>query len=248
MRLRSFIIVNILIGLFFVFSPTPAIAACLPIFNGGASCSTSSNIHLLKEVKHPQTGQYTSSLSSQGPFFTPSQTVNFRLTVENTSKNAIKAITITDTFPQYVRYQTGNGKFDSTKNTLTITIDELKANEKRNFEITGKIASKNDLAKLAGNMNCFINQVALTTRGNNVQTNTQYCVDKTLPEIITQPSPTPTTGFPITKISPTPQSMGRIIHPTQPAKQTPATGAGALSLLLFIPTALVGWYLRQKIV
>lgn len=225
----------ILIGLLISPSYLYASSTCLPIFNGGKTCSTSKNISLLKEVKDPLTGKYVSSLSAQGPYYAAGQIISFRLTVENTSKSTIKNITITDIFPQYVAYVSGNGKFDMSKHSLVTTIDEIKASERRSYEVTGKIASNTELSRLAGQMNCFVNQVILSSRGNSVQTNTQYCVDKSQPQIIEPVQPTPTQQSTKKPITYAPQTI----------RKTPATGAGTLSLIGCIFLSVTGIYLRR---
>lgn len=240
-----------IIGLFIFPSIIYAADTCLPVFNGGKGCTTSKNLSVTKQVKNPQTNQYVSSLSSQGPFFSPSQTIQFRVTIQNTSKSTIKDIRVVDTFPSYVIYQSGTGKFDSSKHTLTTTIDELQINGMHSYEITAKIASLSDLQKLSGNMNCFINQISATSRGNSVQTNTQYCIDKAqkTPAVSPTQNPQPTEFINALPITPTPiinQNTGKIVYAPATPQQTPKTGAETLSLLVLIPSALAGWYIKRK--
>lgn len=106
----------------------------------GGQC-VSTNLILKKTVKNPVTGEYTDILGSNAPHYLPSQTVPFRIHIQNTGNTDLNNIQVMDKFPDFLDFKDGPGKFDTTKGILNFTVDSLKQGEFRDIDITGVVRS-----------------------------------------------------------------------------------------------------------
>ena len=196
---------------------------CEPIYGGGEVCVSKGQILINKTVKNPATGAFVDNLSlSSDPKYSANGIVEFQLTLTNTGKDTLKEVTVVDTFPSYIDYQTGSGTYDSNNKTLTFKITELQAGESRIYIITGKVV---DIAKLPVDqaVTCVINQVKATSSENESSDLSQFCIEKVI---------TTTKG-------------GLVVMTAPTMTQTPSTGPG-LALLGLIPAGLGGLILRRK--
>jgi uncharacterized repeat protein (TIGR01451 family) len=230
--MRLFTSVTIAASLLITTFITPAEAAvnknCQPVFNGGASCAQSDVLAIDKTVMNPLTNLYVDNLKTSDATFAPAQTVSFRITVTNSSNNALSNISVKDIYPQYVDYKTGNGSYDAKSRTFTFTIDSLSAHESRVYFLSGIVAAAD---KLPANQNslCVVNQAIGMVNNKKSQDNAQFCLNK----------PTQTTA-------PTTTKGGTPVYKPSPTKKTPSTGPEALSLLSLLPIGAAGAYLRRK--
>ena len=204
--------------------PTKAFAECQPIYGGGQTC-TSYSFSVQKLVETPGKGGqgYVNNLSINDPKYSPSQQVNFEIIVTNTDSQTIPAITVVDTFPQFVGFVSGPGSFNSDNKTLTFTINDLGAGQSKTYVVSGKIADANSLPTDQGIM-CLTNQAAATdSNGLMNSASSQFCVQKSI------------LGTSEPQVFSTPVVV-----------KTPATGPEMLPLFALLPGGLAGFILRKK--
>lgn len=213
------IVVISLINPFKAFADT----SCQPIYGGGQTCVTTSDIGINKTVLNPQTNQFVDNLGINDARYSPGLTTNFQISVTNTSNHNISKINVKDIFPQYIAFSSGPGNFDSNTKTLTFEVNNLAINETRTFTVLGKIADASQIPVDQGSAICVVNQATATNLDNSsqvTQDNAQLCIEKG----------TSTTtikgGFPV-------------------LTTTPKTGPESLALLALIPTGISGLMLRK---
>ncbi len=210
------------------FLPNKAFADCTQIYGGGQAC-TFSSFSLHKFVQLPGQSNFVNKLYSDNPFAL-SQTVNFQIVVTNTGTQDLSSVTIVDTFPQFVSFVSGPGSFNSDTKILTFVANNLNIGQSQTFNLSGKIASSG----IPQGTPCVMNQA--TGTDNNGDTNAAsswFCIQN-----VVNPTPTPTA-------TPTPAPAPAVLPVTQ-VKTTPPTGPEMLPLLVLIPGALGGVFLRKK--
>lgn len=199
----------------------PAQAQCTPVYGGGVTCSAIA-VSINKTVANPQTAVFVDNLGVNDPKFAVEQIVNFRLAVTNTTNQSIGRVMVKDIFPQFVSFVSGPGSFDANSKTLSFEVANLNANETRTFDVQGKTAAENQLPASAGIV-CVTNQATATLDdGRLTQDNSQLCVEKKVigAQVVV------TKGGVVTQI--------------------PSTGPELYSLLILVPSALLGAVLRKK--
>jgi uncharacterized repeat protein (TIGR01451 family) len=149
--------------------------------NGGDQ--PKNDITINKEVKNPITNIYVENLGSADPTFSPGSSVVFRLTVKNTSNATVDKLTVSDTLPIYMSYETATGSamtpsYVANDRVLTMSLDKVTAGESRTIEVTGKVAAKSAFA--AGrSLFCVVNNAKVfeTTNTNRGDDDTaQFCI------------------------------------------------------------------------
>lgn len=196
---------------------------CQPIYGGGQTCVTTGTISINKTVMNPKTNQLVDNLNINDPRHQPGFVTTFQITVTNTGNTSISRIKVSDIFPQYITFSSGTGNFDSNTKTLTFEVNNLLANETRNFTIQGKVVDSSLIPINQGSVVCVVNQATATNLDNAsqvIQDNAQFCIEKTATS----------SGFPV--------------FPTT-ITVTPSTGAESLVLFSLIPTGIAGWFLRK---
>ncbi|OGC47292.1 MAG: hypothetical protein A3C22_02095 [Candidatus Levybacteria bacterium RIFCSPHIGHO2_02_FULL_37_10] len=197
-----------------------AAVSCQPIYGGGETCASSSDISIDKKVLNPQTNKLADNLGTNDPKYKPDFIANFQIKITNTGDSALSRVDIKDIFPQYVAFSAGPGGFDSNTKTLSFSISNLNPNETKTFNILGRIAAKDQLPQ---GIICVVNQAIATGDRDQVsRDNAQFCIENV--------SETAPSGFPV--------------FPAKNIKQTPATGPESLALLL-VPAGILGWFLRK---
>lgn len=206
--------------------PSNAYAECQAIYGGGQTCPPSYSFSVQKFVQTPGKGSnadYVNNLSINDPKYSPTQTVSFKITVQNTGSQTIPTITVTDKFPQFINFVSGSGSFDSNSKVLTYTIGNLAAGQTSTQIVTGKIAEANLMPSDQGVV-CLINQATGTDSSGVTNTSSsQFCIQKSVlgttePQVFAAP---------------------KIV-------KTPATGTEMLPLMALIPGGLAGFILRKK--
>jgi uncharacterized repeat protein (TIGR01451 family) len=198
--------------------------SCQPIYGGGQTCTTTTNISINKTVMNPQTGSMVDNLGINDPKYQPGFITTFQISVTNTGNSNISRISVQDIFPQYITFSSGPGSFDNNARTLTFEVDNLASNETRTFTILGRVVDASQISINQGSVICIVNQAIATNIDNNSQSsqdNAQFCIEKST-----------STGFPT--------------FPVTTIKTTPSTGAESLTLLGLIPTGIAGLFLRRK--
>ncbi len=213
--------VSLLFALSSLLFAAPVSAQCTPIYGGGVTCPAIT-VSINKTVANPQTGVFVDNLGANDPKFAIEQAVTFKLAVTNTTNQSIGRVIVKDIFPQFVSFVSGPGSFDPASRTLSFEVANLSAGETRTFEVKGKTAAENQLPSNAGIV-CVTNQATATLDdGRLTQDNSQLCMGKNV--IATQ--------VVVTK--------GGVVT------QIPSTGPELFSLLLLVPSALLGVVLRKK--
>jgi uncharacterized repeat protein (TIGR01451 family) len=208
---------------------------CLPIYGGGETCIQDKDFTIDKRVQNPGNQQFVDNLGVNDPTYAPGDTVTFALTVKNVSKNAISNIKVTDTYPKFLDFVSGQGKFDQTKRTLTFSIAKLNKDESKTFIVKGKIVSGDKLPTGDG-IGCIANLAQAQVGKKLSADNAQFCIEKG------QTGQTPAKPVPTQ-----PTTKGGIpVMPTPKSQSTPATGPEAVSLLSLLPTGIAGFLLRKS--
>lgn len=211
---------------FFVFRLPKVFAdtSCQPIYGGGQTCNTSSNIAIDKKILNPKTNLMVDNLGVNDPKYEPGFITTFQIKITNTGSKIFNS-QIKDIFPQYVSFSAGPGVFDKNTKTLAFPVENLAPNESRVFTIFGRIADENSIPLANGSV-CVVNQALAKTNTNDVaQDNSQFCLGK-------KTSVTAKSGFPV--------------FPASPISKTPSTGPEALTLFSLIPIGIAGFFLRRK--
>lgn len=205
--------------------PSKALAQCTQLYGGSESCTTSSKFSIEKLVQTPGKGggTYVNNLSINDAKYSPTEIVSFKIVVKNTGSAVIQTLTISDTFPQFLSFNTGPGSFDSNTKKFTLTVKDLQPGQSQTYDVTGKLAESKLMPSDQGVI-CLINQASGTD--NNGSTNTsssQFCIQK---DVLGASFPVYTT-------------KGGLVA-------TPATGPEMLPLISLIPGGLAGLILRKK--
>lgn len=158
--------------------------------------------------------------------YSPTQKIAFKLVVTNTSNQDIKNVVVTDTVPlDTVANISGDGTFDSQKKTVTIKVGDMKANESKEYYITGTIVTADRLPSEQPVI-CSVNQSNVSVEGNVMDDdNATFCIEKE-------------TGT-VTK-------GGKPVHTAPTVEKTPPTGPAAFALIPLAASAIAGFALRRK--
>lgn len=221
-----------LISTFYFLSSRKASAdtSCQPIYGGGQTCVSSSNISTNKTVLNPETNKMVDSLSINDPKYQPGFITTFQITIKNTGNADISKINVNDIFPQYINFSAGPGNFDNDTKTLSFEVDNLKPNESKTFTIMGRVANDAQIPLNQGVV-CVVNRAIAKNMDNPseiAQDNSRLCIEKKVSE---ETSTARNKGFPI--------------FPLSKVTITPPTGPNSLVLFLLIPIAGAGYWLRK---
>lgn len=211
--------------LLLVFSPIAnAETPCQPIYGGGQGCVTANNIVLDKKVLNPETSEMADNLTIDDPKYQTESIAAFQISVTNSGSKTIANVDVTDMFPQYVDFYSGEGNFDEDNRTLSFKIQGLKANETKVFTIKGKIVNADQISTNQESVVCVANEANATSDNNNFsQDNSQFCIEKNV--VIKG-------GFPVMSVA--------------PLAQTPSTGPEDFQLIGLTAAGVLGYLLRKK--
>jgi len=208
---------------------------CQPIYGGGESCVQKGKVAINKTVRNPQTLQYVENLGVQDPKYSPNQTVQFQITVKNTSNTPIGNIEIKDRLPQYLDCASEvSSQCNNATKIITFTIDNLNANEIKIYTFKGKVASINNLSEDKEAI-CLVNQALATQNKQTSQDNSLFCIQK-------NEAPSATTQ----QTNPGSTKGGLPVYPPSRTKSTPGTGPETVALFGLLASGLFGFMLRQK--
>jgi uncharacterized repeat protein (TIGR01451 family) len=212
---------------------------CKPIYGGGQTCVQAKDFTVDKRIQNPKTQQFVDNLSKSDPNYNAESTVTFAITVKNISKNALSDIAVTDTFPKYLTFVSGQGTHNKEKNTLTFPIAKLNAGEEKTYVVKAKVAASNKLPNTDG-VSCMANVAQAQVKDAVGADNSQFCVQKA---VSANPKPQPKADQPLAGN----QTKGGLpVEPEPKSSVTPATGPEALSLLALLPSGITGFLLRKK--
>ncbi len=200
---------------------------CQPIYGGGESCIQTGKVAINKTVRNPQTLQYVENLNAQDPKYSPGQTMQFQITVKNTSNTPIRNIEIKDRLPQYLDCASeAANQCNNTTKIIAFTIDNLNANEIRIYTLKGKVASISNLPEDKKTI-CLVNQTLATQNKQTSQDNSLFCIQKN-------------------KTNQNTTKGGLPVYPPSKTKATPGTGPETIALFSLLASGLFGFILRQK--
>lgn len=223
--LRYFYLASISLFVFFLLVGNVfADVTCQPIYGGGQTCVTTGNILVNKTVNIPGTNQFVDNLGINDSKFSPDQEIRFNITVTNTGQTTILQTKVVDTLPSTVIFVSGPGSFDVNTRNVTFTLDNLAANETRNFTFQGRIVDASQLAKdVVCDPDKTTNAVAATTNtGQSSADLARFCIQKGI---------TTKGGLPV--------------FPSPKVVTTPPTGPELIPLIGLLPAGIGGWFLRK---
>ncbi len=171
---------------------------CQPIYGGamygaGQQCYTT-NLVVNKMVKNPSNGSFVDNLTLSDSKYQSGNTVEFKISVQNTGSTSLGIVTVVDTLPDFIDLDTVTGPItvDKASRKMTYTVNSLAAGETKEQIITGKIVDESKLPSDKGTV-CVTNYVSATA--DNVGTasdSAAYCIgNNVLGKSITS---TPSTG------------------------------------------------------
>ncbi len=191
----------------------------------GSSCSVST-ISINKLVQNPKSKQYVENLALTDPNYAPNQIVPFQINITNTGNTSLTNVKVVDSFPQYTTFAGGQGSYNQSQNTDTITVGSLNPNQSESIMVDGKVGDTNTLPQNQSQF-CLVNEASVTADNIPSSTaNSQFCVTQQISGVTTKG------GL-------------EVASPTTISK-TPGTGPEALPLLALLPTGLLGALLRRK--
>jgi len=194
---------------------------CQPIYGGGETCATT-ELSVDKQIRNPDTNLFADGLNKDIKTFVTGEVVEFQISVTNNSGVDLARVEVRDIFPDFVRFESGEGSFDQNTNTLTYVINDLRVNETDLRSVFGRI---NELTNITNGSVCGVNQAHATADNTQPgQDNVTFCIDK---NVVT------TKG-------------GLKVQAPPPLTQTPATGPEMLALFGLIPAGIGGYLLRRK--
>lgn len=192
---------------------------CQVIYGGGQVCPTTLQFSIDKKVLAPtKGGTFVDNLGFNDAKFQPGDQVSFKIILRNTGDKAIDQLTVVDTLPSNVTFNSGPGTVSN--NTVTYIIKNLAVGASNEQTIVVNIGNIDTLPKDQGVM-CLTNNV----KGND--NNSAVANDSS--------------SFCIEKAAMTPK-----VFTTVPPKSIPNTGPEMLPLLGLIPAGIAGFTLRRK--
>lgn len=223
------------------FAQTPTQTICPPVYGGGTICQDT-NILVDKKVKDPVSGNFVNNIDMSQTPFAPGDHVFFRIGVTNISNSTLKNITVMDNLPQFLTVVQTPGTYDGAQRRISITLDSLKANETKSYDIE-LVISPLDALNGTGTTFCLSNQAVAKIDTHVSNDTAQICVQKTLLTtkggLVITPTPTiPTTtkgGLPV-------YQQNQVATPSK----SPSTGAEAFVTPLLGVLAGYGVFLRRK--
>jgi uncharacterized repeat protein (TIGR01451 family) len=210
---------------------------CKPIYGGGENCIQAKDFTIDKRIQNPKNQQFVDNLGKSDPNYNAGSTITFAITVKNISKNALSDMTVTDTFPKYLDFVSGQGKYDKEKHILTFPIAKLNANEEKTYIVKAKVTEASKLPK-GDDLSCMANLARAQVKSTVSADNSQFCIQKAV-----SANPTPSKAIE----QPQTTKGGLPVMPEPTSKATPATGPEALALFALVPSGITGFLLRKKI-
>jgi uncharacterized repeat protein (TIGR01451 family) len=220
-------------------APTPT---CVPVFGGGSPCNGDAAVVVNKQVRDPKSGRYVDNLSGT---YDPGQAVTFHIFFTNTSNKDLTGILIQDTFPRYLSYTDGDGKFDFTKQIFTANLTSLKKGQSKALSVTGTIVSADKIPSSPSPL-CVTNVATVTQEGKTSSDSVPFCIRQSASA---QPEPTKTAQTTTRNVQPGSTTKGGLpIYSQSNAKtnKTPDTGPEELGYVAILLSSMGGFYLRKK--
>jgi uncharacterized repeat protein (TIGR01451 family) len=171
----------------FAASASPVFAdTCTTQYGGNQTCQPS-DLLINKQVQNPVTGAIVDNLGADRPF-SPGATINFQLTIQNTSGQTFDPVTVNDVFPPYLTFISGPGTYNASNRTLTFLEHNLIAGETRTEKIAAKVV---DASQIPSSMSPFCENNYAEARDDVVgrfdSDTAQICIQTTVSGTTTLP-------------------------------------------------------------
>ncbi len=147
-----------------------------------------------KFVAKPNSDNYVENLASSDLKHKPNQNVKFKVVITNTSDVKLKNVQVKDFFPAFLDTYNGYGTVDGVNRTISFTIDSIEAKESKTFYFTFHIVSQEKLPANQGIL-CLTNKVWTEAQGVSSEDSSQFCIEKEVIGVKTQPSAGPDYGL-----------------------------------------------------
>ncbi len=154
----------------------------------------SQSILIEKFVAKPSSSSdFIDNLSPSDPRFSPDQTVNFKLTVKNTSDTTLTNVTVKDFVPDFLQPMSGPGNFDSSSKTISFGAGDFAPNEEKTYFLTMKVVSQNQLPADKGIV-CVVNKGQASNDNVSDDDTSQLCIEKQVVGVVQIPYAGPELG------------------------------------------------------
>lgn len=110
-------------------------------------------ISIDKKLREVGDAEYVNNISASEKVFYENDTVEFKITVENTGDGVLKNIKVVDYLPPFLKLIFYPGTYNSTDNKVEWTIDELNAGHSQEFLIRAKINDSKNVKTLTKETN-----------------------------------------------------------------------------------------------
>ena len=157
----------------------------------------SQSILIEKFVAKPgSTTDFFDNLSPTDPRFSPDQTVNFKLTVKNTSDTTLTNVTVKDFVPDFLQPMSGPGNFDSSSRTISFGAGDFAVNEEKTYFLSMKVVSQNQLPS-DKSIVCVVNKGQASNDNVSDDDTSQLCIEKQVVGAVQVPTAGPELGVAI---------------------------------------------------
>lgn len=135
-----------------------------------------------KKVLDPRSNKFVDNLSIDQFKFLPNQDVWYRIEFKNNKDYELTNIVGKDVLPNSMQFVSGDGVYDPTTNTVTVTIDKIAANSSRFWDIKARFVSgKGGVGMTSG---CVNNYAEGKKDGEMMADYARVCVsDKVMGEV-----------------------------------------------------------------
>lgn len=239
---KSLIFALILTTYYFLLSTNvSAQSSCPPIFGGGDPCVVHPNLTIDKKIEDPLSGQFLDALTYTISDQSEAENLIFRITIKNTSSNALSNISLTDTLPSVFTYVSGNGKYDPAKKTFTDTINKLEKNQSK--EYTLRVTINPEVLEKASA--CSINQAVITQNNKKGSDYVKTCINLSIGTTVTSVEGATSKGG-LKPTAPKTTKGGIPVFSQTKQSKTPDTGPEAVGIIGLPLIAGLGYWLREK--
>ena len=153
-----FILTSFIVILFSM--PQANASGCTNQYGSTVECP-SNHIVINKKVRHPiNMNVFVENLTSNDAAYAPNDIVEYDIAVSNTSNVNYQEVTVSDTLPMHLTFDSGPGSYNSSTNMLTYTLTNLNAGTTVRNRFTAKVKAATEFAN---NLTCNVNNYVKVT-------------------------------------------------------------------------------------
>jgi uncharacterized repeat protein (TIGR01451 family) len=123
------------------------------------------------------TYDYVDNLSTTDVRFKPGNQVAFKITVKNTSSEALSAVQVKDTLPSYASAVEGPGDYNAQTGVVTFNAGDFAPGEEKTYYMKLQLSSQDKMPADKG-LFCLINKAEATSGNAHDDDTAQFCVEK----------------------------------------------------------------------